>query len=225
MTSSRMPGKVLKPILGRPMLALLVERLQRARTLDGICIATTDRVTDAPIEALARELGVGCWRGSEHDVLARVLDAAHSARADVIVEITADCPLIDPEIVDQLVETYLANDYDYVANILKRTYPDGLDTQVFSTRTLEQVAALTDDPSDREHVSVYIYTHPERFKLHNIESSLPERYWDIRLTVDKPEDFERIRNIYEALFPSKPAFALRDVIALLDVRPEWVVGQ
>jgi spore coat polysaccharide biosynthesis protein SpsF len=222
MTSTRMPGKILSPILGRPMLELLIERLRRARRLDDIWVATTDNATDDPTEELAQRLGAGCFRGSELDVLDRVLKAAHSAAADVIVEITGDCPLIDPAVVDRLVETYFANQYDYVSNVLHRTYPVGLDTQVFSTEVLERVASLTDDPIDHEHVSIYIYEHPQLFSLHNVESGLPdgEEVGRMRLTVDTPEDFALIRAIYEELYPSKPAFILPDILDLLERRPE-----
>ena len=222
MTSSRLPGKVLRPILGRPTLDLLLERLQRATRVDAIVIATTERPTDDPIEELALARGVACFRGSEHDVLARVLGAVRSVGADVLVEITADCPLIDPELVDQLVEIYLSGAYDHVSNILKRTYPDGYDAQVFSVAALAEVDRLTQHPSDREHVSLYIYSHPERYKLYNLESDLDPDFWNIRLTVDTLDDFEVIRGIYEELYPRKPAFRLSDVIELLRRKPEWV---
>jgi spore coat polysaccharide biosynthesis protein SpsF len=217
-----MPGKILSPILGKPMLELLIERLRRARLLDDVWVATTVNGTDDPTERLARRLGAGCFRGSELDVLDRVLKAAHAAQADVIVEITGDCPLIDPGVIDRLVETYLANDYDYVSNVLHLTYPRGLDTQVYSTKVLERVASLTDDPIDHEHVSIYIYSHPELFSLHNVESGLPdaERVGKMRLTVDTPEDFALIRTIYEELYPSRPDFKLDDILNLLKRRPE-----
>ncbi len=220
MTSSRLPGKILRPVLGKPLLELLVERLKRARRVDQVVIATTTNDTDDEVEALTERLGIGCFRGSEHDVLARVLGAAHAHQVDVIVEITGDCPLIDFEVIDKLVEVHQANDFDYVANVLKRTFPRGLDTQVFATSVLEEVARLTDDPTDHEHVSLYIYEHPERFKLHNLESGLPEEFWDLRLTVDTPDDFELIRRIYEALYSANPAFTIHDIVALFQRRPE-----
>ncbi len=220
MSSSRLPGKVLKPILGRPTLELLVERLRRARSLNEVVVATTTNTADDAIEALAREIGVACYRGSEDDVLDRVLKAAQSVSADVIVEITGDCPLIDPDVVDRLVDCYRTNRFAYVANTLSRTFPRGLDTQVFETRTLEEVSRLTQEPADREHVSLYIYEHPERFSLHNVESGLPEKHWQHRLTVDTPEDFILIETIFERLYPQNPAFTLHDVIDLLEREPE-----
>jgi spore coat polysaccharide biosynthesis protein SpsF len=220
MASTRLPGKVLLPVLGRPLLDHLIERLMRAGTLDQIIVATTTNATDDPVEALARDLGCGCFRGSEEDVLDRVLSAAHRFGVDLIAEITGDCPLMDPAIVDTLVETFRLNRYDYVSNVIGRTYPRGMDAQVFPTAVLDEVARLTDDPVDHEHVSLYIYNHPERFSLHNVQSGLPERFHDLRLTVDTPEDFQLIRTIFEELYPGKPDFSLRDILDLFDRRPE-----
>lgn len=220
MSSSRLPGKIMRPVVGKPLLELLVERLKRAVRVDEVVIATTTNDGDDQVENLTQRLGIGCFRGSEHDVLDRVLRAAHSAQADVIVEITGDCPLIDFQVIDKLVDVYQANDFDYVANVLKRTFPRGLDTQVFATSVLEEVARSTDDPVDHEHVSLYIYQHPERFRLHNVESGLPEEYWDLRLTVDTAEDFALIRRIYEELYPVSPGFTLKDIIELFQRQPE-----
>jgi len=220
MTSTRLPGKVMHPILGKPMLELLVERLKRARTLDQIVVATTTNRADDVIEELACQLGVSVFRGSEEDVLDRVLRAARSVNADVIVEITGDCPLIEPAVVNRLVGIYQANHYDYISNTLQRTFPRGLDTQVFSAAVLAQVAELTQAPADREHVSLYIYEHPERFSLHNVQSGLPEKYWDLRLTVDTLEDFSLIREIYQELYPVNPAFSLKDIMDLSDRMPQ-----
>src|SRR5690606_13135731 len=154
--------------------------------------------------------------------LDRVVRAAQAARADVIVEITGDCPLIDPGVIDQVIQTYLNNDYHYVSNNLRRTYPRGLDTQVFARSVLKEVASLTQDPADREHVSLYIYEHPERYRCHNVDSGLPERFWDLRLTLDTPEDFQLLSAIFETLYPVNPEFTLRDVLDLLDRHPDWL---
>jgi spore coat polysaccharide biosynthesis protein SpsF len=219
-TSSRLPGKILRPILSKPVLELLIERLSRVRKIDQIVVATTSNSTDDVVEKLTRRLGVGCYRGSEDDVLDRVMKAAQFYNADIIVEITGDCPLIDPGVIDHLIEIFLRNSYDYVSNTLKQTYPNGLDAQVFSLKTLEEVAQLTQDPVDHEHVSLYIYEHPEKFSLFNLESDLPEKYRDLRLTVDTIEDFELIRLIYEELYPGNPNFSLEDIIDLLDRKPD-----
>jgi spore coat polysaccharide biosynthesis protein SpsF len=220
MTSTRLPGKILLPILGKPMLELLIERLKRSKYLDTIVVATTCNPSDDPIEQLANRLSVGCFRGSEDDVLDRVLRAAHTYEADVIVEITGDCPLIDPHIVDTVIRAYQIKNVDYVSNILKQTYPRGLETQVFSTTVLEKVALLTQDPVDHEHVSLYIYEHPKIFSLYNVESALSEKDSAIRLTVDTREDFRLITAIYEHFYPTNPEFTLDDVVILLEKRKD-----
>lgn len=222
MTSSRLPGKVMLPICGKPELQLLVERLFQARTLDGVVIATTSNATDDVLEALAKKLGVQCYRGSEDDVLDRVLKAARATGTDVIVEVTGDCPLIDPDILDKLVELHRCGRYDYVSNTLVRSYPRGLDVQVFSTEILADVAARTDDPVDHEHVSLYIYEHPEIFRLHNMESGLPERWRDQRLTLDTQEDYILIQRVFEALHASGNLnFRMADILHVLEKHPDW----
>lgn len=219
MRSTRLPGKVLKPILGRPMLELMIERLGRVQQVDDVVIATSDDPSCDPIEELAVQLGVSCFRGSEEDVLDRVLKAGRQAQADVIVETTGDCPLIDPNVVDGIISIYLANGFDYVST-LQRTFPLGMDTQVFATAVLEEVARLTQDPVDREHVSLYIYEHPDRFSVHWVPSKLPEEYWGLRLVVDTPEDFALMSAIYENLYPKNRMFSLQDVLDLFSRQPE-----
>lgn len=220
MVSTRLPGKTLAPIMGRPMLELLIERLRCARLLDDIVVATTDRPEDTAIEVLANRLNVGCYRGSSEDVLDRVLRAAQHYQVDLVVEVTGDCPLIDPDIVDQVVQLALGTGYDYVANNLILTYPRGLDVRAFPTKTLAEVAMRTDDPADREHVSLYIYEHPERYRIMNIESDLPEKWQGVRLTVDTAEDLLVVNNIFEHLYPEDPHFGLAEIVALLERRPD-----
>ena len=218
MTSTRLPGKIMFPILGRPMLELLIERLMRAKLLDQIVVATTKNSSDDILEQLSHRIGVECFRGSEDDVLDRVLRAAHANETDVIVEITGDCPMIDPTILDQMIRIYQEKNVDYVSNTLKTTYPNGMDIQIFSTKVLEKVARLTQDPIDHEHVSLYIYEHPDIFSILNVENDLPEKYWDIRLTVDTEEDFQLIKAIYELLYPQNSAFTLWDILDLMEKR-------
>lgn len=220
MLSTRLPGKVLRPILGRPMLALMIERLRRVQHVAAIVIATTVDPSCDAIEALARELGVGCFRGSEADVLDRVLQAARAAEADLIVETTGDCPLIDPAVIDTVLAAFLAGGTDYAANILPPTWPRGMDVQVFPRAVLERVAQLTHDPADREHVSLYIYEHPETFRLRNVVSGLPADAATLRLTVDTPEDYALVTRIYEALYPDNPCFGMTEILALFAAQPE-----
>ncbi len=218
MTSSRLPSKVMEPAAGRPLLAHMIARLERCSALDGIVVATTTYATDDSVAALAEGLGVGCFRGSEDDVLGRVLGAAHAHGAELIVETSGDCPLIDPAIVGEVI-AHFGTGVDYCSNTLERTYPRGMDVQVFPTAVLAEVDRLTDAPADREHVSLYIYEHPERYRLRSVRADSP-RDADVRLTVDTAEDLALVRAVFEALHPGDPAFDLADILGLLDARPE-----
>lgn len=220
MRSTRLPGKTLKPILGKPMLERLVERLQRSPRVDQVVIATTDDPSCDPIAALAAKLGVGCHRGSEDDVLDRVLHAAKAYDVDVIIETTGDNPLVDAGTVEKCLDAYLAGDVDYVSNVLEPTYPYGITVQVFSTKLLEEVAAVALDQHHREHVSLYIYEEPGRYRLRNVRSDLPAEVTKIRCTVDRPEDFVVVERVFEALHPQKPDFDLRDVVRFFEQNPD-----
>jgi len=220
MTSSRLPGKVLKEAVGKPMLELMVERLKRVPSLCGIVIATTVNPPDDVIVELAERLGVPWHRGSEMDVTSRLLGAAGEHGIDVIVETTGDCPLIDPDVVDRCIRTYLESGVDYVSNVLERTYPIGMDTQVFSTATLSDVDRRTHTPFDREHGAVYIYRNLDLYTVKNVPA--PPEFTDpkLRLTLDTIEDYDLIIRIFDELYPENPAFGLADVMALLHRRPE-----
>lgn len=218
--STRLPGKTLKEILGKPTLELLIERLKRSELIQQIVVATTVNPDCQPIEDLAKRLGVGCFRGSEEDVLDRVLKAAKKYGADIIVEITGDEPLIDPSIVDQVISYYLENKFDYVSNTLERRYPRGLDTQVFSVDVLDEVSRTTDDPADRENVSLYIYEHPEKYSLGSVISPSELNHPDWRWTLDTIEDFNFIKTIYEELYPVKNDFDSYAILTFLDKHPE-----
>ena len=220
MRSSRLPGKVLMPIMGVPMLALMIERLKNARMIDGIVVATTDNGTEDLIAKLAGEMGVGCFRGSEDDVLLRVLKAAQHYEADVIVETTGDCPLNDPAIVDKVVADYRIGGADFVSNTLDYTTPIGTDVRVFSTESLAEIERVSQDPADREHVSLHYWEHPEKYRLRNVRTEIPPEVKDLRLTVDTPEDFRLISRVFEELYPINPAFSLWDIVELFERKPE-----
>ena len=212
MTSSRLPGKVLLEYCEKTNLQHMVERLKRSRYVDDVVIATTVNETDSPIVELCKKIDCNYSRGSEEDVLLRVLEAAKSAKADVIVEITGDCPMIDWRHVDFLVEKYEDEGVDYCANIIKRSFPRGFDTQVFSVAALDKVNHLTKSPIDHEHVSLYMYTHRELFSLSNWEAQGLLNHPEIEVTLDMKEDYELIREIYEKLYPQNPDFSAEDVI-------------
>lgn len=221
MGSTRLPGKVMRQVLGRPLLDFQIERLRQARLPHGIRILTTTEQSDEPIIAFCQKKGLAYFRGPEEDVLDRYYQAAKKAKLDAIVRVTADCPLIDPDILDHAIDVYLSAfpAYDYVSNGLERTFPRGLDVEVFSFQSLEKAYREAKEPEEREHVTPYLYRHPERFHLKNISHSPAlDRY---RWTVDTPEDFELIRLILEHLYPLNPRFRLQDVLTLLDRHPEW----
>lgn len=220
MTSSRLPGKVLMDFCGKPDLQHIIERLRRSKYVDEVVVATTVNKEDDPVIELCNTLDCRYFRGSEEDVLQRVLDAAKSVNADILVEITGDCPVIDWRHVDFLVEQFFKGNYDYAANILERTFPRGFDTQVYPVKVLEKVNELTKDPTDHEHVSLYIYRHPEIFKLYNWVAPKEVYHPEFEITLDTREDYELIKTIYEELYEEKPDFSCEDVVSLLLEKPQ-----
>ena len=222
MTSSRLPGKVLLPVSGIPILQHLVNRLRAVPSLDGIVLATTFNETDDALEAFAAQMNIYCFRGSEEDVMSRVIGAAASVNADLVVEITGDCPIIDPQIIEQTIRMYHENPADYVSNAHIRSYPDGMDTQVFLLETLKQSASMTVDQLDHEHVTRHIRNHPEIFRHIHLVAP-PELHWpELGLTLDEPADYELLKCIIEHFENTNPLFSCLDVIRLLREKPEWV---
>lgn len=220
MTSTRLPGKVLKEVLGKALLEYQIERLKRVQLADDIVIATTKKATDDPIVNLCNKLSVSFFRGSEEDVLARYYEAAIKYHADIIVRITSDCPLVDPDVVDNVIKTFIDNyRLDYVSNRLELSFPRGMDVEVFSIKALKEAFVEGVLPPDREHVTPFIYRHPERYEMVNVKNY--EDQSRHRWTVDTEEDFQLIKNIIEAIYPSKCFFGLEDIIRLIDCNPEW----
>lgn len=220
MTSTRLPGKVLLPVLGKPLLAYQLERLRRAKRVDQIVIATTLNATDVPIVELCGQLGVSIFRGSELDVLDRYYQAAKGHGADVVVRVTSDCPVIDPALVDQVIDAYTGGGYDYIANTRERTFPRGMDCEVFSMAALTEAWNEGRLPYEREHVTPFLYQHPERYRIGNVASGreLGLHRW----TVDTPEDFDLIQRIINTLYPVKPEFTLDDILAEFERHPDWM---
>lgn len=215
MTSSRLPGKVLMEYCNISNLEHIVARLRRSKYIDEVVVATTVNDTDMPVVELCEKIGCQYYRGSEDDVLVRVLEAAKSVEADIIVEITGDCPVIDWRHIDYLIEKYLESNYDYISNTIERTFPRGFDTQVFSVSVLEKVKELTKSPVDREHVSLYIYTNPDKFKLCNWEAEGLMKHPELGITLDNNDDYELIKDIYERLYWKDNDFSAEDVVNLL----------
>ncbi|MCX6983428.1 MAG: glycosyltransferase family protein [Lentisphaerae bacterium] len=200
MTSTRLPGKVLMDVNGQPMLAQQLRRLKRCMLVDDIVVATTTNATDDPVAGLAHREQVGCFRGSEQDVLARYVGAAREAKADVVVRVTGDCPLIDPQVTDHVIAelTDHAHECDYASNVLRRTYPRGLDVEAFFWDTLLRLDRLARSDAAREHVTIVPRSeHPELFLGRSVEDN--QNNADLRWTVDTAADLEFIRQIYAAL--------------------------
>ena len=211
MTSKRLPGKVLMPCVDRPMLELMVERVKRSRYVDAIVVATTVNATDDPIVNLAQKLGIRFFRGSEANVVERVTTAMREVQADIIVQLTSDCPLIDPEIIDQLLRIYASNDFDHVSNTILRSYPDGLDVQVSSFPILEKCYALCENDKDREHLFYTIRKNRDKIKTFQVLAPDDLCWPQWRWTLDNIDDYHLICRIYEHFYAKNPTFSSRDI--------------
>lgn len=224
-SSRRLPGKVLQPILGRPMLSRQLERLQRCRKVDRLLVATSDDTSDDPLVEFCATDSVACFRGSLDDVLDRYYQAAKLFQPSHVVRLTGDCPLADPELIDRTIEFYLQGDYDFVSNAIEPTFPDGLDAAVFRFQVLEQAWQEARLPSEREHLTLFMRNHPERFKIGAYKGH-PDRSY-MRWTVDEPADLAFVSAIYQRLYPDKPDFSSDDVYRLLNQHPEllWLNGE
>lgn len=201
MNSTRLPGKVLREIGAWPSLELQLKRLKRSQNIDSIVVATTTNVSDDVIEAFAKNHGVSCFRGSEEDVLGRILGAAQSSGGELLVQITGDCPLIAPEVVDQVIDCYrqAAPSVDFVSNAIARTFPIGLDCRVFPVAILSEVDRVCDDPIHRVHGSTYIYAGPgsQHYRCLNVSATGNLRHPNWRWTLDTPEDLRFMCHIAE----------------------------
>jgi len=219
-SSSRLPRKVLRPLAGEPMILRQLERIARARRLDGIVVATSEAPSDDELAVLLADSGYDCIRGSLEDVLARYVKALDEYQPDVVVRLTADCPLISPQVIDLVVERFHASSADYVSNTMNPTYPDGLDVEVMSASVLRTVGRDARDPHEREHVTLGIYRHPERFTIENVVDPSGLDNSQLRWTVDTPADFDFVSEVYTDLFPAE--FEYEDVLELLERRPDLV---
>jgi spore coat polysaccharide biosynthesis protein SpsF len=222
MGSTRLPGKILKKVLGRPLLEYQIERVRRSRFIHQIVIATTNKESEQPIIDLCNRLSIAYHRGSEQDVLSRYWEAAMRYKATVVVRLTSDCPLIDPEIIDASIAEYLSkiNLYDYVSNTIERTFPRGLDVEVMSMKALDRANQEARNIVHREHVTPYIYLHPDKFTLGIVKH--PFDVSSYRLTVDTEEDFQLIKRLIHYFSDKKLEYVtFEDIICLLQKKPEW----
>ncbi len=221
MSSSRLPGKVLADVNGAPMLARVIERARLATQVNAVWVACSASPADAPIAAWCRATGVGFVRGAENDVLSRFVTAADRSGADVIVRLTADCPLLDPSVIDLVVAAITSNPgTDYASNVTERSFPRGLDVEAFTRSALRRMDALGRSPEAREHVTIPArLEYPDRFVCRSIRSDSDDS--DLRWTVDTPADLEFVRRAYQALGPAEPLPPYPVLVAWCRTNPQW----
>jgi len=220
MGSTRLPGKVLMEISGKPLLWHVVNRVSYSKYISQIVIATSTNPKDDEIEKFAKKYNLNIFRGSENDCLDRYYKAAKKYKADVIVRITADCPLICPKIIDKVILEYIKGDFDYVTNTIVYTYPDGCDVEVFSFEALEKAWREAKDPVEREHVTVYI-RNSEEFKIKNVVNDKPVNPQEYKWSVDKQNDLEFVKEVYNHLYNDRKVFSYKDIMNLLRKNP-WI---
>ena len=221
MGSTRLPGKVLMNLSGKSVLEHIIDRLNQSKYIDKIIVATSDNDENEPIFDLCDSKNVFCFRGSENDVLDRFYHSCVNFNVksdDILIRITADCPLIDYEIVDKTIKLHIDENNEYTSNTMPCTYPDGLDCEVFSFAVLTKTWKNANLSSEREHVTLYIRNHPEIFKLGSLTNDVD--YSDLRWTLDEKEDFILINEIYEELYDTNEFFKMGDVFDLLKTKPE-----
>ena len=222
MGAARLPGKVLMEIEGKPMLWHIVERLKHSALIDRIIVATTEDKKDDPIEELCLKNRIDLYRGSEDDVLDRYYRAAKEYSVKNIVRITGDCPLVDYQIADYVISKHSESDAgaDCACNVIKRTYPRGLDVIAVSFGALEKTWKEAKEPHHREHVTAYLFEHPEKFKILNVEHA--EDLSNLRWTVDEENDLVFVRGVYKRLYSKNKKFLMGDVLKVLEYEPALV---
>lgn len=218
MSSSRLPGKVLAPIEGAPMIIRQLERIRRSRLIEKVVVATSNDSSDDVLVSFLESRDIECFRGELSDVLARYMGVLQELDPRVVVRLTADCPLTSASVIDQVISQFLAADVDYASNTLSPTYPDGLDVEVMRTNALRWLHDHSIDNFEREHVTLGIYRRPEKFKLLNVSDSRDNS--ELRWTVDEPADLEFVRWVYSELYETNPQFEYEDILSLLESEPD-----
>lgn len=219
-SSSRLPGKILKPIREKPMILHQIERIKKSKLINNLILATSTDKSDDELAQVCEKNNICCFRGSLDNVLERFYEAAKICPSKHIVRLTGDCPLIDPEIIDSVIDDHLKGDYDYTSNTLNPSFPDGLDVEIFKHKVLEKVYKEARLNSEKEHVTSYIYKNPDKFNIHSYEQI--KDYSHLRWTVDNEEDFVLISRIYEILYTNKPDFKTSDILNILENNPDLI---
>ncbi|MCL6099633.1 MAG: glycosyltransferase family protein [Bacteroidetes bacterium] len=222
MSSTRLPGKVMLPVLSKPLLVRMLERVQSAKLIGSLVVATSTNSDDDEIEKLCEQNNITCFRGHLTDLLDRHYQVAIKFGADAIVKIPSDCPLIDPRVIDKVIQHFINyEEYDFVSNLHPATYPDGNDVEIMSFASLECTWKDATKDYEREHTTPFIWEHQDVFKVGNVawDSGL-DYSTSHRWTIDYPEDYEFIRKVFEELYPSNPVFSLNDILDLLKRKPE-----
>lgn len=222
MASERLPGKVLLPVVGKPMLQHIIERLRRSQYIDEVIVATTTKASDEVIVDFCSSIDCLVFQGSADNIVERLLGASKLVEADIIVQATGDNPVIDPNLVDRAIELFFSGEYDYVCNNMEPSYPIGLDVRMFTRESLLAVARLTNDPVDLIHGSYFIYRRPDIFKITSFKAEDKHHWPDLRLTVDEPADYKLIQMIYQKLYANNKEFNLSDVIEFLKQNREFI---
>ncbi len=218
MTSSRLPGKVMLDLHGAPMIQRQLERINRATLLDTIVVATSTDPSDDALAAFVSGLGFEVERGPLDDVLARYVQVIDQMAPEVVVRLTADCPLTSPSVIDSVIDGFRSGDFDYFSNTLQPTFPDGLDVEVVRSSVLTWVNSNSSDAHEHEHVTLGVYRRPEQFRVGNLTSDI--NHSSLRWTVDNSDDLKFVRNVYAELFDENSDFEYEDVLALLERQPE-----
>ena len=218
LSSTRLPGKVLAPVLGRPMILRQLERLQSSARIDGLVVATSTDASDDPLAELLESENITYRRGSLTDVADRFLRVAREFQPDSIVRLTADCPLADPAVIDAIIGAHLDSGADYTSNVIERTYPQGLDAECVTMAAFEKLLSTSLTEAEHEHVTLGLYSRPDQFRLHSVTQMVNRS--ELRWTVDLPEDLEFVRVVYDALYDGNPAFDQEDLVAWLTDHPE-----
>jgi spore coat polysaccharide biosynthesis protein SpsF len=210
---------VLLPIIGEPMILRMIERVRQARRIDQLVVATSTDPSDDPLAAVLRSSGVEVYRGPLDDVLGRYVGALDAYPADHVVRLTGDCPLIDPELIDATIALCMRENADYAQNrLVDRGFPKGQDVEVITAAALRRAAATATTPEEHEHVTWGVWNHPERYKIVRLEPPVDEGH--VRWTVDRPDDYVFVTEIYGALYGMDPAFTSDDIRAILRLRPD-----